>query len=1060
MNGSDNNKGVIAWFARNHVAANLMMLTIIVFGVISLINVKQEVFPEVDLDQIQVSVVYLGASPEEVEEAICTKIEEQVASIEGVDTITSRASEGVGSVIVELEKGSDTQQALDDIKAEVDRITTFPEEAEEPQVSERTNRRQVINLVVYGDVDERTLKVLAERARNDLTALPNISQAELSGTRDYQISIEVSEGTLRRYGITFDQVVGAVRSSSLDLPGGSIKNETGEILIRTKGQRYTGDELERIIVITRPDGTTIELGDIARVVDGFDEDATIITRFDGKPAAMVQVFRVAEQDALDVAGSVKDYIDSTSEKLPVGVEMGVWRDRTEILKSRRDLLIRNGRVGLLLVFICLAMFLNLRLAFWVMLGIPISFMGALWLIPSVGSTINMISLFAFIVSLGIVVDDAIVVGENIYTHWEEGKPPLKAAIDGAKEMAKPVTFAVLTTVAAFSPLLYVDGNMGKFMWQIPVVVIAVLLMSLIESLLILPAHLSTLKGNHHNHEEKKPWPLERLRRVFGRGLEWFIRVPYSRLLDLALRWRYLTLAVFVAMLLITYGWVAGGRIQFLFFPKVESDFVQARLAMPRGTSLGQTWEIARSIEMAARQLQEEYSAGGDHNAIRHIYAVAGGQSISSGPIASSPSGTHLAEVSIQLVSSEERTVTANQISTRWRELVGPVAGADSLTFSSTLFHSGSPLQVRLTAEHFDQLRDASRRLKERLALYPGVSDIEDSFREGKMELKLTLKPAARTFGLTLADLARQVRQGYQGEEAVRIQRGRDDVKVVVRYPLDERSSLGDLERMRIRTPAGDEIPFSQVADVDMGRSYATINRQERQRVITVTADLDDKVANSKDITEELAAGFLPRLMADYPAMGYNFEGRAENRRESLESLRKGFIIAMFVIYALLAIPFGAYLQPLVVMSAIPFGIIGAVWGHVLMGMPMTILSMFGLVALSGVVVNDSLIMVDFINRSREKGMALREAVLLSGKKRFRPIMLTTLTTFFGLLPLLLEKSVQAQFLIPMALSLAFGIVAATTITLILIPILYTVMEDAMWMIGYQSDRWTNGSAEE
>ncbi|GAB4272203.1 MAG: efflux RND transporter permease subunit [Deferrisomatales bacterium] len=1034
-------RGPIAWFVHNHVAANLLMLFVLAAGGIALWTIRQEVFPEVELDTIAVTVPYPGASPEEVEEGICTRIEEQVASVDGIKSVTSTAAEGAGTVLLELERGVDPAQVLRDVESEVDRITTFPEEAEEPVVTELTNRRQVIDLVLYGDVPERTLKVLAERVRSDLTALAELSQVDVVGARDYEISIEVSEKTLRRYGLTLAQVADAVRRSSLDLPAGTLKTRGGEILVRAKGQRYTGREFESVVVRAWPDGTRLRLADIATIRDGFDEDAERINRFDGKPAVLLQVFRVGEQDAIHVADGVKAYIAEHRDRLPAGVDLALWRDRTDILKARRDLLLRNARIGLVLVFGSLLLFLAPRLAFWVTMGIPVSFLGALALLPQFGVTVNMISLFAFILALGIVVDDAIVVGEGIYGHLEEGKPGPEAAVAGAREMAVPVTFSVLTTIAAFVPLLFVEGTMGKFMKVIPVVVIAAFCLSLLESLFILPAHLSSVPP-----PTGRAGPLERLRRGFGRALMAFVRGPYAWMLRKAVAWRYLTAALFAAVFLVSLGWVASGRIKFVFFPKVESDTVTASLTMPQGTSLAETAAAAARIEAAARQVQEEFSDNG-RALVRHVYSLVGGRPAGGGPQGAGASGTHLATVRLQLLPSEERSVPSARVAARWRELVGPVPGVESLTFTSSLFSAGEPIVVRLSGDRFDTLETAAARVKEALGTYPGVTDIRDSFQEGKLEMRLRLQPAARGLGLTLSDLARQVRGALYGDEALRIQRGRDEVKVMVRFPEEERRSLGSIETMRVRTPGGAEVPFSEVAQVVLTRGYATISREERKRVVNVIADVDEEVANAREVLADLASRHLPGILADYPELSYSFEGQEKSRRESLESLWRGFAVALLAIYTLLAIPFRSYVQPFIVMSAIPFGIVGAVWGHVLLGMPLTILSLFGIVAVAGVVVNDALVLIDYVNRARAAGRSARHAVVEAGVRRFRPILLTTVTTFFGLMPMILEKSMQAQFLIPMAVSLAFGVAVSTAITLVLVPSLYLVVEDLVGLVS-------------
>jgi multidrug efflux pump subunit AcrB len=1048
----DSRKGVLGWFAGNHVAANLLMLFIIVSGLMSVARVVVEVFPEFDTDTVTIQVPYRGASPAEAEEGVCVRVEEAIASIEGIKRIRSVAQEGMGQVIVELEEDADDRKVLDEIKAAVDRIETFPVETEKPIVAEGDTRRRVITVVLYGDASEKTLKALAERVRDELTALSGISQVETAGMRNYEISIEVSENALRRYGLSFDHVANAVGRSSLDLPGGAVKSDGGEILLRTKGQKYRGSEFEDIVVVTRRDGTQVFLSDVATVIDGF-EDSDTKTRFDGKPAALVQVFRVGTEGALEVADSTKKYLELLSSELPAGVSVATWDDDSIVLRQRIGLLLRNARLGLTLVFFFLMFFLNLRLAIWTTVGMMISFLGGFWLIPQFDVTINMISLFAFIVVLGIVVDDAIVVGENIYEYLERGMKPLDAAIRGVREMATPVTFAILTTVAAFAPILFVAGTMGKIMRQIPIVVISVLLMSLVEALLILPAHLSG----------EESWLLRTLRRAFGgffrildggqrrvqAGLRWVIQGPYRKTLDLTLEWRYLTVTAAVAMLFLILGLVGGGFIKFTFMPKIDADNMVAFLTMPQGTPASQTEAVLARMEVAAREVISEYDAKrgeDDPSLLRHISTTVGQQPTSGGhgPMRARGVGgddSHLGEVNVELLGSEDRDVGSVELLNRWRQLVGEVPGAVSLTFQASLFSSGDPISVQLAHRDFDTLLRAVDRLKEIIAEYPGTKDIADSFLPGKKELKLALTPEGRTLGLTLSDLARQVRAGFYGEEVQRIQRGRDDIRVMVRYPEDERRSLGDIERMRIRIPDGSEAPFGSVATVVEGRGYAVINRTDRRRVVTVSADVDEAQANANEINMNLRREVLPELAAAFPGLSFDFEGEQREQRESLASLQVNFLVAQLGIFALLAIPFRSYSQPLIIMSAIPFGLIGAVMGHLVMGLNLTLLSMFGMVALTGVVVNDSLIMVDLINRQRDSGMPVGQAIREAGMRRFRPILLTTATTFLGLAPMIFETSLQARFLIPMAASLGYGIVFATAITLILVPSLYQILED-------------------
>jgi len=1047
----DSRSGVLAWFAGNHVAANLLMFFIFIAGGLSLATVTLEVFPEVDADTITVTVLYLGATPAEVEEGVCIRVEEAIASIEGIKRIRSTAQEGVGTVIVEIDEDADDRKVLDDVKAAVDRIETFPGETEKPIVAERDNKREVITLVLYGDATEKTLKALAEQSRDELTSLPEISQVEVAGVRDYEISIEVSEAALRRHGLSFEHVANAVGRSSLDLPGGAVKTDGGEILIRTKGQRYRGREFEDIVVLTRPDGTQLYLSDVATVVDGF-EDSETATRFDGHPAALVKVYRVGTEGALQVAGATNTFVEDLRSRLPKGVQAATWDDDSVVLRQRIGLLLRNARLGLILVFLCLALFLNLRLAFWTTLGIPISFFGGLWMVPHWDITINMISLFAFIVVLGIVVDDAIVVGENIHEYLERGMKPLDAAIRGVREMAIPVVFAIITTVAAFAPMLFVTGNMGKVMRNIPIVVISVLLMSLVEALLILPAHLSREPSKLGRFFRPLTRHIEAVQLRTQRYLEWVIQNPYRRTLDLALAWRYTTVAIAVALLALTFGVVAGGFVKFSFLPKIDADNMVAYLTMPQGTPVEQTEAVLARIEAGAHQVAAEYESNSDDVLIQHISATVGQQPSfgAHGPNASFSTGgdsAHLGEVNVELLGSENRIVASAELVSRWREVVGEVPGAVSLTFQSTLFSAGDAIGVQLAHREFGTLLKAVDELKSVLAEYPGTKDIADSFLPGKKELKINLTPEGRTLGLTLSDIARQVRSGFYGQEVQRIQRGRDDIRVMVRYPEAARSSVGDIDDMRLRLPDGSEVPFRTVATVDEGRGYASIERTDRQRVVTVTSDVDESVANANEINMDLRQEVLPRLVRNYPGLAFDFEGEQRQQAESLGSLKVNFLVAQLAIFALLAIPFRSYAQPLIIMSAIPFGLIGAVLGHVLMGLDLTLLSMFGMVALTGVVVNDSLIMIDLINRERKAGIPLEQAIRDSGKRRFRPILLTTATTFLGLSPMILETSLQAQFLVPMAVSLGFGIVFATTITLILIPALYRILEDLKGLAG-------------
>ena len=1032
----------IAWFAQNRVAANVLMILVLAGGALTLFDIKQEVFPEFALDLISVTVPYRGAAPEEVEEGVCIRIEEAIQGLDGVKEITSVASEGAGAVMIELALGADSRKMLDDVKARVDAIDTFPEETEKPIIQEITNRRQVIMVSVSGDTDERTLRHLAERVRDEIAVLPGITLVELANARPYEISIEVSERALKRHGLTFDLIADAVRHSSLDLPGGSLRTEGGEILLRSKGQAYEGHDFEKIVLLTRPDGTHLRLGEVARVVDGF-EVTDQFTRLDGLPAVTVEVYRSGEQSALAISQAVREYAVEAQRRMPQGVFLTPWQDAATILRDRLSLMIRNGRTGFILVFITLALFLRLRLAIWVSLGLLLAFLGALWVMPALDVSINLISLFAFILVLGIVVDDAIVVGENIFTHQQRSGKGLEGAIAGVTEVALPVVFAVLTTVAAFLPLVFVPGATGKIMKVIPFIVIPCLLWSLLESLFILPAHLS-----HYKPRPRDASLWRRFQVHIVEGVETFIKKIYAPALEVALQWRYLTLAVGVALLLITVGMIGGGFVRFVFFPAVESDLVSVAVTLPPGTPADITSLAVRRLEVASEKVRAELRAETGKDLFKYTVAAIGEHPFSriqqqnAGGFVARETSSNLGEVTVELISAEERTISAEVIVERWRDEAGAIPDAIEVRFSASIFQPGDDIDVRLNGSDLAVLQSAAAELKARLGAYNGVSEISDSFRPGKQEIKLNIKPHAEVLGLTLTDLAHQVRQGFYGEEAQRLQRGRNEVRVMVRYPEDERRSLGNLEAMRIRTEGGDEVPFSEVADVDRGRGFASIQRVDRGRAINVTADVDESRATAGAVVTDLAAHVLPAILQSHPGVSATFEGQQSEQRETVGGLIKGFVVASLAIYALLAIPLRSYGQPIVIMLAIPFGLVGAVWGHMIVGLDLTILSMFGLVALAGVVVNDSLVMVDFINRRRRTRDELHLAVREAGMSRFRPILLTSLTTFAGLSPLMLEESRQARFLIPMAISLAFGVLFATFITLFTVPANYLILEDA------------------
>ncbi|MFP6663630.1 MAG: efflux RND transporter permease subunit [Deltaproteobacteria bacterium] len=1040
----------IAWFARNSVAANLTMLVIVISGLITLPRIKMEVFPEMRINAVSISIPFPGASPEEVEDAICVRVEERLQGIEGVKEIRCTAVESMGALLVRLYDWADVEQSLADIKSEVDAIDTFPAEAEPPTIKQAAMRGKVISVMVSGNASERTLRTLGEEVRDGIIDLPEVSMASLTSVRPYEISIEVSEGDLRRHGLRFDDVVAAVRRSSLDLSAGSIKTADGEIVLRTSGQAYRGDEFEEIVLLSDLDGTRVRLGDVATIIDGFAESDQS-TLFDGEPAVMIKVQRVGTQDALEVAAAVHAYVLRKASDMPAGVKITTWEDESSYLQARLDTLLGNARLGFLLVLAVLALFLRLRLALWVGLGVPIAMLGAIAALPWFDVSINLLSLTAFIVVLGILVDDAIVVGENVHTHQEAGDDPLEAAITGTQEVAVPVTFGVLTTIAAFCPLLFLPGSSGEMSRMVPIVVICSLVFSMIESKLILPSHLAHARARADQSSDGKWHVWSKVQDRIANGLQRFLDNGYSPFLERALEWRYATLASGVAVVLVALGMMVGGWVGFDFMPPVEADSVVAKLTLPEGTPASVTTQGVRQLEAAAEKLRREIDASRDADkgsVYTHIFTSIGSQPSSQrseeesgGRMGGSIGSPNKGEVVVELIPSEAREESSLEIGNRWRALAGEIPDALELSFTSSMFTAGAAIEIELRGNDGADLKAAAETLKAALRRFPGVFDVSDSLRDGKQQLNLDILPSGEALGLSRANLARQVRQAFYGAEAQRIQRGRDDVRVMVRYPEEARRSVGDVESMWIRLPDGTAVPLSAVATIETGRGAAAIQRLDRRRTVSITAEVDESLATPNEIVAEIRREVLPGIVSTYPSVGYRLQGEQKEQAEFLGHLARGFGISLLVIYALLAVPLRSYLQPLIIMTAIPFGMIGGVLGHVLMNWTMSMFSVIGLVAVAGVVVNDSLVLVDYINRELSRGTPVAAAVRAAGRKRFRPIMLTSLTTFAGLSPLLMETSVQAQFLIPMAISVAFGVLFSTVVTLVLVPSCFLVLDD-------------------
>lgn len=1026
-------QGFISWFAKNHVAANLLMVSILFIGILSLnTRIPLEVFPSIELDVVNVSTALPGSTPSETEKGITIRIEESVSDLEGIDNISSRSSEGSSNVTIELASGYDAQVLLNEIKNRVDSINTLPVDAEKPLVSKATRKREVISVVVFGDVTEKELRQVSEEVRDDIISIDGITQVFLENVRPFEIAIEVNQDMLREYGITIDQIAAAINGNSLDLSAGNIKTSGGDVLLRTQGQAYEKEQFEDIVIRNRGDGSLLRLSDIATINDGFEEQA-ILNRFNGKRAMEIEVYSVGQQSAIDVADKVKAYLLEKSASLSSNIQLDYWRDRSQIVKNRLSTLINSAIQGGVLVLLLLTLFLRPKVAFWVVIGIPVSFMGALSLLPVFGITINIVSLFAFILVLGIVVDDAIVTGENIHTHMERHGDGLRAAIEGTEEVATPVTFGILTTVAAFVPLALIEGGRSMFFKQLPFVVIPVLLFSLIESKFVLPAHLKYMKKSN-----KEPGAFSRFQSKFAKGLERFVATYYQPVLVKALKNRLLTLSVFLSIAAMVYAMVFSGWTRFIYFPRVPSEIARASLVMPIGTPFETTDKYISFITEKAQQLQAKYQDEATGESL--IISIMSGTGSSGG---SGSGQSHVGRVMFQVTAPEKRAseVTSGELVNEWRQMIGSIPGAEELNFRAEIGRSSNPIDIRLSGQDLDELQSLAEQVKKQLAQYPDVFDIADSMSNGKSQLELELKPQGQVLGITLNDLARQVRQAFFGAQVQRIQRGRDDIRVMLRYSLEERSTLNTLENLVITAPGGVQVPFYEVGVMVPSQSPAVINRLDRKRTLNITADVNKESINMAAVNAEMSA-FLKQLIGPMSGVLYEFGGEAEEQKESFGTLFYGLIVVLFVIYALLAIPFKSYAQPLIVMSIIPFSPAGAVIGHWIMGMELTILSMMGMLALTGVVVNDSLVLVDYVNKKREEGRPLMDAVTTAGMARFRPVILTSLTTFVGLMPLIFEKSTQAQFLIPMAVSLGFGIMFATFMTLFLIPVHYLLLEDA------------------
>ena len=1015
-------KGPIAYMTKNSIAANLIMLILLGGGIWSMINMQKEVYPQYQLDIVSVSVVYPGAAPAEVEQGILLPVEEAVRGVQGIKEISSTAEEGSGYVNIELVAGTNRMKAFQDIDQAVNRIRTFPDDIEEPEVTLQSRQREVIELGLYGDADIWTLRKLAERLRNRLLSNPEITQVEIGNVPEYVTHVEIPAYRLREYDLTLGQVAEIIRQSSDDIPAGAVATETGEILLRVKERKQWAEEFGNINLIAASSGTAVKLADVAQITDGFEEEG-LHSQFNQQTSVELQIYRIGNQSPLDIAEAVQNVLTEFESTLPPGIQYRIDSNSAEDYRERLSLLTENGIMAIFIVLFILTLFLEYKLAFWVMMGMAISFIGGLIFLQPLGISINMISMFGFLVVLGIVVDDAIVVGENIYEYRQQGMGKLEAAIAGAKDISRPVVFSILTNIIAFIPLLFIPGTTGKFWWPLPAVVIIVLAVSLLEALFILPAHLGHTSGKSTNKVVRK---LENFQAKFAEKFKQLMDKTYRPFLKTTLKNRYITFSAAISLLLVVAAFSYSDHMGIIMMPEVAADEIEAGVELPVNTTNRQAAEVAQEITAATMKMFKD----------NDLFEVAEG-------IKTNVRGQNFIDVEIVMKPPSQRDVVAQDVIELWRDQIGDIEGVDQITFEAERGPAGyrQDISVDLSHSNIDVLESASEAFFDRAQAFATTRDVNDNYNKGKTQYNFKLLPQGRNLGLTSQDVGSQVRNAFFGALALRQLRGTNEIEVRVRLPLAERRDLFNLENFLIRTPENTEVPLYDVATLDQGEAFTSINRRNGRRVVTVSMDVEPKSAVGQ-VIESFRENTLPQLRADFPGITWSFEGSQADMRESTQALWGGFSLAMIVIYALLAIAFNSYFQPFVVLTAIPFGIVGAVIGHIILGYDLSLISLMGVIALSGVVVNDSLIMINYANK-RRKEMSAFEAIYEAGLRRFRPIVLTTLTTFGGLTPIILETSQQATYLIPMAISLGFGIVFATAIILIIVPSMYMMLEDGM-----------------